>query len=349
MVRRLVSFLLMIMVLALALISNEVIHAKDTFVQYSPKQDAYYQTKVIVIGKGSVIDGAQTIREGVTIFELLYGTTKEFKLIPDQGYELKSVIVDGISRIPENGRILTQQKRQQMMIVITFQKVDQIQPSQPEQQDPIWTDPSIEDPNTDSMDEEKEIISIIIKDVMINDMEHKDILDIIREHIISEKPYKIISHNVQKKPGTYEVVIQFEDGTIQILHINVIDENKKDNTTNKIHQPSCYIHWFMILVTMIYILLGLRGIYLRHQLIQAYRDKEYKMDDTGLHRMKKKSVLAILTILCITFLYVIGKCPWDLISYLVCSLFIMISILHTYRQLHLIHTLKQDPLYIQYD
>lgn len=348
MVRRLVSFLLMIMVLVVALISNEVIHAKDTFVQYSPEQDIYYQTKVIVIGNGSVMDGTQTIREGVTVFELLYGTTKEFKILPDQGYELKSVILDGINRRPENSRILIQQKRQQMLIVITFQKADQLQPPQPEQQDPLWPDVSIEDPNTDPM-EEKEIISIIIKDIMVDDMEHKDILDIIKDHIISEKPYKIISHNVQRKPGTYEVVIQFEDGTIQILHINVIGEVKKDGTTNTIHPPSCYIHWFMILVTMIYILLGLRGTYLRHQLIQAYREKEYKKDDTGLHRMKKKSVLAILTTLCITFLYVIGQCPWDLISYLVCSIFIMISILHTYRQLHLIHTLKQDPSHIQYD
>lgn len=71
--------------------------SQDVPVTYSPSEDALarFNMQVIIIGGGSVFDGTQELTQSTNVYELKYKDQKIFKVAPQEGYYLKSIIYDG--------------------------------------------------------------------------------------------------------------------------------------------------------------------------------------------------------------------------------------------------------------
>lgn len=66
--------------------------AKSTIpVTYSVSEDCRYDLNVKVRGDGTVYDGSKSIRNGSIVHRLKVSEEKEFRIIPDNGSELKNI------------------------------------------------------------------------------------------------------------------------------------------------------------------------------------------------------------------------------------------------------------------
>lgn len=57
---------------------------------------ARFQLQVIIVGNGSVFDGSQELRKQINVYELKYKEVKVFRLAPDKGHHIKSVVFQGV-------------------------------------------------------------------------------------------------------------------------------------------------------------------------------------------------------------------------------------------------------------
>lgn len=90
------KILLSTSIILLLLVSIGTIYAKDgssnVTVSYTPsKVYSWVKLEVHISGKGTVFDQYQSIQEGSLLYDLQEKDTKEFKIIPAEGYELSKL------------------------------------------------------------------------------------------------------------------------------------------------------------------------------------------------------------------------------------------------------------------
>lgn len=77
--------------------------SQETKVSFTVSQEGKYELSVEASGNGEIRDGTKTIRNGAVEYQLSVGETKTFRIMPDEGYKIGSVIYEQpeISRIQD--------------------------------------------------------------------------------------------------------------------------------------------------------------------------------------------------------------------------------------------------------
>lgn len=77
--------------------------SQETEVRFTVSQDGRYELSVEAAGNGEIRDGEKSIRNGAVEYQLSVGETKTFRIVPDEGYRIGSVIYEQpeISRIQD--------------------------------------------------------------------------------------------------------------------------------------------------------------------------------------------------------------------------------------------------------
>lgn len=66
----------------------------ETKVSFTVSQDGKYSLSVEASGNGEIRDGEKNIRNGIVEYQLSVGETKIFRIVPDEGYRIGSVIYE---------------------------------------------------------------------------------------------------------------------------------------------------------------------------------------------------------------------------------------------------------------
>lgn len=66
----------------------------ETKVSFTVSQDGKYSLSVEASGNGVIRDGEKDIRDGIVEYQLSVGETKVFRIVPDEGYRIGSVIYE---------------------------------------------------------------------------------------------------------------------------------------------------------------------------------------------------------------------------------------------------------------
>lgn len=76
--------------------------SQETKVSFTVSQEGKYELSVEASGNGEIRDGDKAIRNGIVEYQLSVGETKTFRIIPDEGYKIGSVIYEQ----PEVSRVM---------------------------------------------------------------------------------------------------------------------------------------------------------------------------------------------------------------------------------------------------
>lgn len=298
-----------------------MVNDKDTTVGYDSEKSypVYFEMEVVVLGNGSVFDGTQEIRQQINVYQLKDQDEKKFRLKADKDNRIKSVIfnyIDISDQLNKRNEIKIRGLDFNTSLIITFEKdiKDTDKPLEP----PIHPNP----PTTEVKPPIKDIGTIITQEIVIDDLKDGITDELIRSYISSNLDYKILSHNIQSETGTYEILIQLEDGTLQTLEIEVVSDKEK-NKLSIVTQKPCYIHYGIALMIIIYSLLFLRLIYKQHSIIKHKKERSNT-------NMKFGYLTATSYLLSTSFLLIFTQCVLDIwmYSFAVLSIIIYLRILY---------------------
>lgn len=105
----------------------KILHAAEssgTSVTFTVKENETYLLSVSVEGKGSIFDGKEVIRDQINKYHLENGTYKTFRIVPDEGYEISRVTLNGkdITNLIINGEITVKSEDYEQVLVFYFTK-----------------------------------------------------------------------------------------------------------------------------------------------------------------------------------------------------------------------------------
>lgn len=243
--------------LLIMIYSTSAVYGEQTgnlVISYVPLA-TFHEMQIIVIGGGCYKDGNIDVCTGNQVYKLTQDDIKTFTIYPSKGYQVKSILYDGLPvQMNEKRQIEVPMKDHNTILIITFEKetqeVPKEEPSIPKEEPIIPTiPPSLEEEVKDEEEdeeEEKEIVSMVVKRGSIDD----DDIDEYLKKTIKGK-FTILSHNIQNEDGTYEVVVQLEDGSIQNIQVEVEGESSPKDGGNIVTEtnPS---NTYMASVTALY-------------------------------------------------------------------------------------------------
>lgn len=117
---------MLVSVVTLCTISTNAAQQGNTTLGFTPPGEPAitYQLSVSIVGNGSIFDGTQEIIGSIK-YELSANQSKTFRVQPQQGYMLASVVFDNTNitnKVDMDGNITIQGKTYDSQLVITFEE-----------------------------------------------------------------------------------------------------------------------------------------------------------------------------------------------------------------------------------
>lgn len=224
----------------------------DTTVSYepTPEQLQRYFLELTVMGNGSVFDGTTPIENGSITYEMIYSDSKSLTIVPKKNSYLKKVIVDGVLLDTSKMKIISiSHMERDMTVMVEFE--DHAQEEEPES-------PKPEKPNTNNEIEnipiyDKDVVIIITQDIPLAEIPNEITENFIRRYLNINDDYEILSHNIQNKPGVYEIMIRLSDGSVRKVKIKVVDSKQEENEKCEVVSEECRVHIVMLILLLIYV------------------------------------------------------------------------------------------------
>lgn len=128
--------LIMLVIAGGLLLQAQAVEAKEggsaaAEVSYVVDENSRYPLAVTTGAGGTVFDGTQRIRDSTMVYELKIGTQKQFRIVPDKGWEVAAItyekpqLKDNRSLLPEyqrEGSITIQAETTEMHLSVRFEK-----------------------------------------------------------------------------------------------------------------------------------------------------------------------------------------------------------------------------------
>ena len=195
-----------------------------------------------------MLDGSKPIGLGTVVYEMKYTDSKTLTFLPGRNAYVNKVEINGhrvdVSKLSS---ISIHHMEQDVKIYVEFgENVKEEQPSPQPSTPTVVPEPK---PETELG---KDVIIIITQDIPQNEINGEITEDFIRKYLKVNSDYEILSHNIQNRPGTYEVVIRLPDGTIRKVPIRVVAPEAEEEISGEIGDKECRIHIVMLLLLLLY-------------------------------------------------------------------------------------------------
>lgn len=99
----------------------------ESVISFELTAEDRFTYEVRVSKGGSLIDGSQRITDGIMIYELSVGETKQFQMEPSEGYELKEIRIDNKDIGTNIDRITIEGVSKNSLLEVRYEKRDEIE------------------------------------------------------------------------------------------------------------------------------------------------------------------------------------------------------------------------------